>query len=830
MNALSVREKMLYCPKCQREYEDGSQRFCNSDGGRLVSVVDSADKRSTQQKGVFTSLLGRVPSRFDQDEKLEGASGSGTAHVSPPKLESLRSGKMFKTETTLEPDIKTRDPRPVTQEKSKPVFSTEKKMTTPLPDTVSTKPTPAETPVTATQKPSGRLVEPDEISSGRAPLGDRAINPEGRTAFSTENPDVLIGQSIKGRYLITERLEADEVSVAYSAKDQILEGKKVVVRVLTQVDAGRTFKDKIYAEERISLSHVNHPNVAKVIDSGDLQEGKPFIVTAEPRDSTVAQLLRNASNLNPLRVARIIRQSSYALSEVHQNGVLHRNLKPEHILLTVSDAGIEQVKVTDFCLSDGGVPEDDFEYRAPEQIGGQLPTFASDSYALAVIAYRLLTKRFPFEAVSGRAMLSAQKSERMTKPSELNDQLPNAVDEIFQKALAFDPSRRFSKSREFGEILFQTISGHFENTATGTTPEDVGFAAEAKIPEIESGSANYESVEVEDAEAYSKESPAHYADIHISTEDRTDVENSEEIEEPDVSKPVFAGSNESKWKNRSPEIVAERGFLWPLVPALGGLLFLAIAAVAVWWYFVNQPAETVETEVPAQSNTLVESQGVDSNPNTAAALASDIETPPPARQVIAPAKSVFFENSSRNLSDELESKFLKFSLYYPENWQKKLFDKVQNKVDDKFLDIAISSKDGIPIKQFIVGPYESNGTFKADTELFVKLVAKSNKDSSEALRPGSFEVVSQGATTIQNGRWKAYQVNFESKGKLPDGKTLSIWGRRLWIPAQRPNAKTGFIITMLATSRADDVKSADDVGKKGDLAKILQTFEPVQEF
>ena len=266
--------------------------------------------------------------------------------------------------------------------------------------------------------------------------------------------------------------------------------------------------------------------------------------------------------------------------------------------------------------------------------------------------------------------------------------------------------------------------------------------------------------------------------------------------------------------------------MWTIIPA-AGILILFLTVLGIWNYFLNQnpDAGVFETQSPAAQNGP---QGVDSPGKDVKIPESEIETPPPARNVVAPPNSIYFENSKNNLSETLVKKFRGFSIYYPESWNRKLFDNEQNKVDDKFLDIAISDESGIPIEQLSISPYDSNGTFKTDTELFPKLVENSNRDTSEALRPGSYEVISQGATTIQNGRWKAYQVNFESKGQV-DGKQLTIWGRRLWIPIQRPGARTGFIITMLATSLSKDVKKADDVGKEGDLAQIVQSFEPVQD-
>jgi|GEM_PF-687643 len=850
---------MLYCPTCKREYEDGSQRFCNNDGGRLLPVPEKGRNRSGEKKAVFTSLLGRVPAKFDRDESLGSSSyrDKGAGHGGG--FEPRQKSKVFRSERTIafdppkpqknKPSAEEPTKRPILKKGTEPV----KKATAPVEKTPRRRPAPnaegfpkpqvapqsvpegqpsrpeSKRPTRSTQekpleKQPARLIDPHDIPSGRAELGDRKIKPTGREAVSINDPGALVGQVIKGRYRVTKPIAKDRASIAYIAEDTILKGKQVVVRVLISSPASGSFEDKIFLEERISLSHVDHPNVAKVIDSGELPEGKAFIVTAELRDNSAENLINKAGELNPLRVARIIRQSSYALSEVHQNGILHRNLKPEHILLTVSDAGIEQVRVTDFCVSDGGVEPDNFHYKAPEQIGGQLPTFASDSFALAVIAYRLLTNHFPFEGKTEKEVLAAQKSGVIAKPSELNMNLTEDIDAIFEKALAYDPSKRFPKARDFGEILFSSLNKDvgIEEIVGESKRAEVSDPAQSRIagdqgelpdPHLRGARTDVVEPEVESESYYGK------------TEATSPVEDRMR----DPSKAEKSTQNERLWQNRSPEALTERSLLWTGLSILG-VVVLVLGVLGVWSYFFRNPAPIIDPLETAVTAPGTPTQGVDDRPTGILDLPdSSIETPPPPRRVPAPPKSIYFENSKTNMDEQLARQFRGFSLYYPETWKRKLLDKRGNKVDDMFLDIAISNKDGVPIEQFTVSPYKSNGTFKSDTELFPALVEKSNRDISGSLKDATYKVIGQGATTIQNGRWKAYEVNFELGGQF-DGKPFSIWGRRLWIPVQRPGVKSGFILTMLATSLSKDIKRADDVGKKGDLKKIVQTFEPVQDY
>ena len=662
----------------------------------------------------------------------------------------------------------------------------------------------------APPQPESVTVDPSSVARGTAEVGNRTLNPMGREAINAEDKDALLGETVKGRYRIVKTLGSDEWSITYLAEDKILQGKGAVVRVMLKSLEEGTFEDKIFHEERVSLSHVNHPNVAKVVDSGELQEGYPFIVTSDFNDDSVAKIFQAERQLNPMRIARIIQQASYALSEVHQNGILHRHLRPESILLTVSDAGVEQVKVSDFCISDGKPGSHEFQFMAPEQLGNQLPTFASDSYSLAVIAYRLLTQRMPFFGDTPKALIADQKKGLISKPSELNESLDSSVDDVLIKALSFDPSERYPKARDFGEALYDAIS------KKGT---------ESVVPPIAD-----EDLSKNDGNDFSIAATADRNEADLSFKSKSDLEEKQE-EDADVESRTEVSndkraSKDALWKQRSPEPVNERSSLWLLLPLMGILLF-SLIGVGVWQYFLRTK------DTPSENATTTEDvsrQGVDNkvvtNPN-----GSGIETPPVTRVVKAPEGFTFFENQKlSSLSPELVKKYQPFSVYYPEDWERKKVDKEGKAVDDMFLDVVDSTDEGLPIEQFSVTSYESRGTFKSDTNIFVKLVEKSNKDASESLKPASFRVVEQGATTIQNGRWKAYQVNFESKGQLPDGKPLSIWVRRLWIPVQRPGAKNGFVVTMLATSLSKDVKGPDDVGKKGNLRDILDTFEPGQDF
>ena len=214
---------------------------------------------------------------------------------------------------------------------------------------------------------------------------------------------------------------------------------------------------------------------------------------------------------------------------------------------------------------------------------------------------------------------------------------------------------------------------------------------------------------------------------------------------------------------------------------------------------------------------------VDSNANS---NYEPTETPPAPRDVQAPQNSVYFNTNKQNLKGDLFRNFVGFSIYYPKTWRSTGPQEGSGTFRGKFLDISKKGADGRLDEQLLVSYYPSRGTYSDDVVKFPELVDESGKTLSELIQ--NFKIVSQGQTSV-NG-WKAYEIRFEGNGTNSGGDSLSVWGRRIWIPAARPGVRAGFALTLLATSNDDKVKSVGDVGVNDDLAKVLETFEPSREF
>lgn len=808
MSAVSAKNTMLYCPHCQQTYEEGTQRFCTNDGLRLLPASSASGKPADRTSGVFTNILHRAavsddsktaekftaPARFAENE---------SGKTFPASFRPPTNSRIFKPESDVEPEIKS---PPVKVFKSEPEIELELED-----ESETTSRTPVQTPpkvVTApvieqkisappAEKPVPRSIKEREVPASQATLGDRKINPMGRAALTRENPEILIGQTIKGRYRISEKLGENESGFVYLAEDKLVAGKRVAVRILMDEEASAFFTDNVFAEERVSLSHVVHPNVASVIDSGELPEGKPFIITEYVEGKTVKQMLASAGQFNIARAARIIRQASYALSEMHQNRIVHRGLTTENIVLMISENGSEQVKITDFGITRKDSVRESFDYKAPEQIEGKAATAASDLYSLAVIAYQMLTGRLPFNASSASALHKAQRGGLTLRPTDLRLDATAAVDGILEKALAFSPSARYPKARDFGDAFFNhvTTAELLHTDESGAVEENLKTQAIPAIVNLKSGTA------VEDGNA-----TAAY-----------DISPAKDAEAAGANK-KFA--EDLPWERRSPEPPKSARMNWMITALFGAVIvgFLGILYYAA--RHTNQP-EVVQT-TPTQTVLATPENAADAPPlQKTTPTPEEIESAPPARMIAPPADSVYFENSKQTLKPESAKNFLGFSLYYPKDWR-------QNDAKGSFLDVSKNAQTGTPVEQMLVGYYDSKGTFKADRDMFPKLSKEKTESQLKPFVP-NYRTVSEGETTV-NGGWRAYEIKFEGAGKTANGENIKLFGRRLYIPAARNGMKNGYVLTMLATSLSPDVKSAEDVGVKGDLAEVLETFEPNQNF
>src|SRR3954469_17069587 len=236
------------------------------------------------------------------------------------------------------------------------------------------------------------------------------------------------------RYRVTRRIAAGGMATVYACEDQTL-GRLVAVKVLAphyaaDEDAAARFQREARAAARVS----DHPHVVTLYDMGE-HEGTAFIVMEYLPGGTLADRLRSRDPIPPPTAARWPDEGASALDHAHRAGIVHRDVKPANLLLdgngrlAVGDFGIARM-ASDVGMTSTGTVLGTAAYLSPEQALGQRATAASDRYALAVVAFELLTGQKPFQVEHVAAQARAHVETPPPAASALAGGLSAAVDRV----------------------------------------------------------------------------------------------------------------------------------------------------------------------------------------------------------------------------------------------------------------------------------------------------------------------------------------------------------------------------------------------------------------
>ncbi|MCA9560986.1 MAG: protein kinase, partial [Myxococcales bacterium] len=218
-------------------------------------------------------------------------------------------------------------------------------------------------------------------------------------------PDPLIGVLVAGRYRLTGVIGRGGFSTVYAAEDERLRGQRAAVKVLLPFEANRDGRARFDRERRI-ISMLRGPHVVQTLESGQLPDGRPFLVMELLEGAPLADVMRARGRLSPRRAVRIADGILDALVEAHAAGVVHRDLKPGNVFLVERPDEPMCPKVLDFGIA--SIVEGDDEqavrehavgtprYMAPEQFRGEVLDHRGDLYALGVLLHLMTSGRPPF--------------------------------------------------------------------------------------------------------------------------------------------------------------------------------------------------------------------------------------------------------------------------------------------------------------------------------------------------------------------------------------------------------------------------------------------------
>ncbi len=285
---------------------------------------------------------------------------------------------------------------------------------------------------------------------------------------------------IDNRYTLVETLGGGGMAEVYLAHDDVLD-REVALKILRNQYANDEEFVERFRREAQSAAKLSHPNIVSIYDRGRSEDGAYYIAMEHVQRGTLKDRIKRDGALDPGVATGVALQIADALQVAHENGVIHRDIKPQNVLVTRTG----DVKVTDFGiaraasspLTQTSAVLGTAGYMSPEQAMGQSVGQGSDLYSLGVVLYEMLTGELPYDAESPISVAMKHVNEPPRSPREVNLEVPEPLNAITLKLLAKNPEDRYASATELANDLERVRSGlppaavgTEKTTAAMTTP------------------------------------------------------------------------------------------------------------------------------------------------------------------------------------------------------------------------------------------------------------------------------------------------------------------------------------------------------------------------
>ena len=297
------------------------------------------------------------------------------------------------------------------------------------------------------------------------------------------------GSELGERYELGHQIGSGGMATVYLAYDTVLD-REVAVKVLAErFAADQAFVER-FRREASAAAGLNHPNIVAVYDRGGA-EGTYYIVMEYLSGPDLKKVIRDQGPLEPAVAVDNALQILSALTAAHAAGIIHRDIKPQNVMvgedgrLRVADFGIARADA-DQQMTEAGSVIGTAQYLSPEQAQGEETTAASDTYAVGIVLFEMLTGRVPFDGDRPVTVAMKQINEPPVPPRVFVQDIPPDLDAVVLKALSKRPEDRFQTAAEFTAALLDVraaMPGNQQSTLILTAPTATAGAAAAATTE-----------------------------------------------------------------------------------------------------------------------------------------------------------------------------------------------------------------------------------------------------------------------------------------------------------------------------------------------------------
>jgi serine/threonine-protein kinase len=280
----------------------------------------------------------------------------------------------------------------------------------------------------------------------------------------------VVGKTVAGRYELEEVVGHGGMSSVYRAHDALLERYVALKFLHEQYNEDDDFVERFKREAR-SVAQLQHPNIVTVIDRGE-EEGRQYIVFEYIDGENLKELVVRKGRLDVADALEVATEIARALAFAHDRGLIHRDVKPQNVLLNgdgrakVTDFGIARSLDVEHGVTQTGTVLGSSNYIAPEQASGQVVDVRTDIYSLGVVLYELLTGEVPFPGESFVAVAMKHVHEPPPNVLDVRGDVPLRVAAAVDRALEKDPEQRFPTMDAFAAEL-EACTAELERGADG---------------------------------------------------------------------------------------------------------------------------------------------------------------------------------------------------------------------------------------------------------------------------------------------------------------------------------------------------------------------------